>query len=66
MTLDGKNAARWGAGVLAIALVTGGGGYWLGHRDGAPATDTMSGQSGRKVLYWYDPMVPAEHYDNPN
>ena len=19
-----------------------------------------------QVLYWYDPMVPAEHYDNPD
>jgi Cu(I)/Ag(I) efflux system membrane fusion protein len=65
MTLDRKNAALWGAGMLAIALLAGGGGYWLGHR-GGPASEAGSAQSGRKILYWYDPMVPAEHYDNPN
>lgn len=66
MTLDGKNVARRGAAALAIALVAGGGGYWLGQREGAPATESGSGQDGRKILYWYDPMVPQEHYDNPN
>ncbi|RXR30788.1 efflux RND transporter periplasmic adaptor subunit [Sphingobium fluviale] len=66
MTLDGKNVARRGAAALAIALVAGGGGYWLGQREGAPATESGSGKDGRKILYWYDPMVPQEHYDNPN
>lgn len=65
MTLDGKSMARWGAGVLAIALVAGGSGYWLG-RQGGPAREAGSEQANRKILYWYDPMVPAEHYDNPD
>ena len=26
---------------------------------------TASDQSDRKVLYWYDPMVPNEHYQGP-
>ena len=64
MSMDAKQAVRWSAGVLAIALVAGGGGYWLGQR--GPAYDAGSAQSERKILYWYDPMVPAEHYDNPN
>ncbi|WP_420874081.1 efflux RND transporter periplasmic adaptor subunit [Novosphingobium olei] len=65
MMLNGKNAVRLGAGVLAIALVAGGGGYWLGRQ--SPAQDGgQSTQASRKILYWYDPMVPAEHYDNPN
>ena len=66
MTLDRKIALRWGAGVLAIAVVAGGGGYWLGQRGGPTAAEAGSAQGGRKVLYWYDPMVPAEHYDNPD
>lgn len=66
MTLDRKLALRWGAGVLAIALVTGGSGYWLGQHGGPAGAEAGSAQSGRRVLYWYDPMVPAEHYDNPN
>lgn len=62
MSLDAKQVVRWGAGVLAIALVAGGGGYWIGQREGAAS----EAQPARKVLYWYDPMVPTEHYDNPN
>ena len=64
MTLDRNIALRWGAGVLAIALVAGGGGYWLGQQDGP--TEAGAAQGSRKVLYWYDPMVPAEKYDNPD
>ncbi|MBL8552202.1 MAG: efflux RND transporter periplasmic adaptor subunit [Hyphomonadaceae bacterium] len=47
-------------GALALGLV-GAGGYWLGaHRSAAPATE-----SGREVLYWYDPMRPEVHFDEP-
>ena len=65
MTLDRKIALRWGAGVLAIALIAGGGGYWLGQHGKPAATEVGTAQSDRKVLYWYDPMVPTEHYDDP-
>ncbi len=64
MRLSAKLAALWGAGVLAIAVAAGGSGYWLGQR-GGPATEAGSAEQARKVLYWYDPMVPTEHYDNP-
>ena len=64
MTMDGATAARWRAGILAAVLIAGGGGYWLGQRSGS-AIEAGSGQSERKILYWYDPMVPTEHYDNP-
>ena len=65
MTPDRKLALRWGAGALAAALVMGGIGYWLGQRNNAAGPQSALAQSGRKVLYWYDPMVPAEHYNNP-
>jgi Cu(I)/Ag(I) efflux system membrane fusion protein len=64
MNMDAKWAARWGAGALAIALVAGGGGYWLGQR-GGPANGTGPAQSERKILYWYDPMVPSQKFDKP-
>ena len=64
MSVYSTTAARWSAGILAAALVAGGGGYWFGQR-GGPAADAGSGPSARKILYWYDPMVPLEHYDNP-
>ncbi len=65
MTMDHATAVRWRAGILAAVLVAGGGGYWLGQH-GESATAAGSGQSERKILYWYDPMVPQEHYDNPD
>ncbi|HVR91446.1 MAG TPA: efflux RND transporter periplasmic adaptor subunit [Novosphingobium sp.] len=64
MSVDVTTATRWRAGILAAVLIAGGGGYWLGQR-GGPSTEAGSGQAGRKILYWYDPMVPTEHYDNP-
>ena len=64
MSMDRVTAVRWRAGILAAALIAGGGGYWLGQRGGS-ATEAGPVQSERKILYWYDPMVPQEHYDNP-
>lgn len=65
MSMDATTAARWRAGLMAAVLIAGGGGYWLG-QSGGSGNETGPDQTGRKVLYWYDPMVPAEHYDNPN
>jgi Cu(I)/Ag(I) efflux system membrane fusion protein len=48
------------AGVLALGVV-GAGGYWLGaNQSAAPA-----GEAGRQVLYWYDPMRPEVHFNEP-
>lgn len=53
------------ATLAAVALVAGAGGYYLaGSHDGAPAAGTPD--TPRKPLYYYDPMVPQEHYDNPD
>ena len=43
-------------------------GYIAGTRHPPSATFTAmsTGQgSGKRVLYWYDPMIPAEHHDQP-
>ncbi|GAM97421.1 MAG: efflux RND transporter periplasmic adaptor subunit [Hyphomonadaceae bacterium] len=48
------------AGALALGLV-GAGGYWLGaNRAVRPAA-----QGDRQVLYWYDPMRPEVHFNEP-
>ena len=55
---------------LLLALIVGvlvgvGSTWWLidrGHRD-MPAT--AAAPTEKKVLYWYDPMVPAQHFDQP-
>lgn len=61
----------------AIALVIAGvalvlGGYWAGSHEtskseGVEKTDNASAdpKSGKKVLYWHDPMVPATKFDKP-
>ena len=64
MTLNSV-ALRWGASILAVALAAGGAGYWIGHRGGAPAPVAASTTEGRQVLYYYDPMAPAQHFDKP-
>jgi len=44
--------------------------YWLGHRGAMPAAgDEAAVVDGHgptaKALYWYDPMVPDQHFDQP-
>jgi Cu(I)/Ag(I) efflux system membrane fusion protein len=51
------------AGSAVAALAVGAAGYWLGaHRASQTAAKA---ESGRRVLYWYDPMVPDRHFDRP-
>lgn len=66
MSMDAKAKTRWSAAILAAVLIAGGGGYWLGQRGGMSTETGSNSTDARKILYWYDPMVPAEHYDNPN
>ncbi|MDO9223354.1 MAG: efflux RND transporter periplasmic adaptor subunit [Caulobacter sp.] len=51
---------------LALVLVAGAGGYGLA-RLGQPSADPSPPAKGaeRKILYWYDPMLPAERYPGP-
>ena len=53
-----------GAAAAVAALAIGAGGYWLGagHMARPPASQA---EGGRAILYWYDPMVPLEHYPGP-
>ncbi|RJG05410.1 efflux RND transporter periplasmic adaptor subunit [Noviherbaspirillum cavernae] len=63
--------------VKAVALLFAGaglafGGYWTGmHKsagDAPPSSavaDKIDPATGRKVLYWHDPMVPGHKFDKP-
>ena len=58
------------AAVGAALLVAGGyGGYWYAQRatHAAPAAGAPAAKAdaGRKVLYWHDPMYPAQKFDKP-
>lgn len=53
----------------ALAL-TAAAAYWLWHRDatmptGNDAATAGGSNSSSKALYWYDPMVPDQHFDKP-
>ena len=52
-----------GAGA-ALVVLAGAGGYGLARLTAEPAMSDATADS-RKVLYWYDPMVPAQHFDKP-
>ena len=55
--------AQLAAGVAAVALIGALAGYGVAHLR-QPAADTAQ-EAGRKVLYWYDPMVPGQRFDKP-
>ena len=50
----------------AVVAVAGAGGYGLATlQKPRPVTGTPAASAVRKVLYWYDPMVPGQHFDKP-
>lgn len=51
------------AGTLALIAV-GGAGYWAGRR-AVPKAGAPAPSASAKALYWYDPMVPNQHFDHP-
>jgi Cu(I)/Ag(I) efflux system membrane fusion protein len=57
------------AAVLVLLVVGVGGGYWWGQRhSSAHAKMQQSANAStpeRQVLYWYDPMVPDQHFEGP-
>jgi Cu(I)/Ag(I) efflux system membrane fusion protein len=64
MTLNSLQRSQLAASFAVVALAAGAGGFYLaGSKDAAPGASVPT---ARKPLYWYDPMVPGEHYDNPD
>ena len=54
------------AAAAVVALAGGGLGYGLAHLQKPPVPSASTpGSEGRKILYWYDPMVPMERYPGP-
>jgi Cu(I)/Ag(I) efflux system membrane fusion protein len=66
MTARSASQGRLAASAAAIALVAGAAGFGLAHlthpRASAPSPAPAAGP---KPLYWYDPMVPTQHFDKP-
>jgi Cu(I)/Ag(I) efflux system membrane fusion protein len=54
--------------MIGTALLAACAGYWAGRGPALPATaggSSASSSASRSVLYWYDPMVPEQHFDKP-
>ncbi|MFJ3044719.1 efflux RND transporter periplasmic adaptor subunit [Herbaspirillum chlorophenolicum] len=65
-----KNTYQIAVLIAAVAAVSGMGGYWIAHRAAGAAamhaeTANPATQVERKVLYWYDPMMPNQRFDKP-
>jgi Cu(I)/Ag(I) efflux system membrane fusion protein len=60
---------RWIALIVGVALFAAAGGYYLaryGARPSAAAAGRAAADGERRVLYWYDPMHPEQHFDQPS
>lgn len=64
MNLDLSPRVKLGLVAAAIALAAGGVGYGIATLSHDRASDPGTDAS-RKILYWYDPMVPSQHFDKP-
>ncbi|HKC16446.1 MAG TPA: efflux RND transporter periplasmic adaptor subunit [Steroidobacteraceae bacterium] len=64
MTLSVRTAV---AGAIVVCAAGSLAGFWWAQGFGhAPAASAANGpESQRPALYWYDPMVPAQHFDKP-
>jgi len=64
MSPSSSPRARLAVAATAIALVAGAAGYGLARLQPGPAARPAA-TDPRPVLYWYDPMVPAQRFDKP-
>lgn len=64
MTVQLSRRTQLGLAAAVLALVAGGAGYGIAHLGWSGAQSPQT-EGSRKVLYWYDPMVPSQHFDKP-
>ena len=64
MTPISSSPARLGVAALMLVVLAAAGGYGLASLTRPPAAPQAPASGGR-VLYWYDPMVPNQHFDHP-
>lgn len=62
---DRSTRARIGLALVGLALTAGGIGYYFGNAGNPDNPIAEQSQQSRKILYYYDPMVPQEKYDHP-
>ena len=54
-----------GRAVVLAVLASGAIGYGVARWNAPAVSSTAANAPAKKILYYYDPMVPLEHYDNP-
>lgn len=55
-----------GVAVLILLVIAGAIGYFIAHDPTPPPSPSATTEpAGKKVLYWYDPMTPGQHFDHP-
>ncbi|HET9819158.1 MAG TPA: efflux RND transporter periplasmic adaptor subunit [Rhodanobacteraceae bacterium] len=52
-------------GALVVLAIAGAIGYFIARRAAPTTATTAAAKSESKVLYWYDPMVPQQHFEHP-
>lgn len=66
MSAPSWSPARLALVGVAIAVLASAGGYQAARLSKPPSPARMAAPAApRKPLYWYDPMVPAQHFDKP-
>jgi Cu(I)/Ag(I) efflux system membrane fusion protein len=61
-----QTSTRLALAAAAIALVAAAGGYGLAKlTSSGELSPAPSPAKGKTILYWYDPMVPQQHFDRP-
>lgn len=66
MSTTSPSNLRTLAAAGVIAIVAAAAGYGLAQLKPGPSTASeASAPGGKKVLYWYDPMVPQQHFPAP-
>lgn len=65
MSLEISPRVRLRLAAAVLALVAGGAGYGIAHLGGTETAPAQTADAGRKPLYWYDPMVPSQHFNKP-
>jgi len=64
----------WTGLIVGVAILSAAAGYWFARHGGSQAdvmhpevgsSSAAPGGTDRQALYWYDPMVPNQHFDKP-
>lgn len=65
MNISRQQLVAIALGAILLAAISAAAGYWLARPQREAAKSLATGADGRTPLYWYDPMVPNQHFDKP-